>query len=135
MAGNINHKNFANTPPCAGIAPVLLAADLTKTASFYSHLGFSVSRSKLSRRLRVERDGFSLFFFEEPCGTEKPVLTGTIYVFPESVDALAQEWQGKIDILWGPELLPYGLYEFGFSDPDGYYLAFAECQPVASTEI
>jgi hypothetical protein len=36
------------------------------------------------------------------------------------------EWQGKIDFLWGPELMPYGLYEFGIRDPDGYHLSFAE---------
>lgn len=133
MAQNIDHSQFADNPRATGITPVLLAEDLKKTANFYSDLGFSISRSKLSRRLQVERDGFSLHFFEEPCRTEKPLLTGTIYVFLDSVDALAQEWQGKVDLLWGPELMPYGLYEFGFSDPDGYYLAFAERQPSAST--
>jgi hypothetical protein len=31
-----------------------------------------------------------------------------------------------VPFLWGPELMPYGLYEFGIADPDGYHLAFAE---------
>jgi hypothetical protein len=47
-------------------------------------------------------------------------------VFPESVDALAREWAGHVTFQWGPEQMPYGLYEFGIVDPDGYDLAFAE---------
>jgi hypothetical protein len=54
------------------------------------------------------------------------VLSGTIYVFPDSVDALAEEWRGSVDFVWGPDLMPYGLYEFGIADPDGYHFSFAE---------
>ena len=53
-------------------------------------------------------------------------MSGTIYFFPDSVDVLAEEWRDKVEFLWGPELMPYGLYEFGIADPDGYLLAFAE---------
>ena len=53
-------------------------------------------------------------------------MSGMIYIFAGSVDAFAAEWRGKVEFLWGPELMPYGLYEFGFADPDGYCLAFAE---------
>lgn len=113
------------------LVPALLATDLDRTAAFYAGLGFALEwpdgPERPARRLTVERDGFSLFFFNEPIGAlQHPVLSGTLYVFPDNVDALAAEWRGKVEFLWGPELMPYGLYEFGFTDPDGYCLAFAE---------
>ncbi len=113
------------------VVPALLSSDLARTAAFYSELGFAVERpdqgDQPPRRLGLERDGIYLFFFDEPTGpAQTPIMSGTIYVFPESVDALAEEWSGKVEFLWGPELMPYGLYEFGIADPDGYYLSFAE---------
>jgi catechol 2,3-dioxygenase-like lactoylglutathione lyase family enzyme len=113
------------------IVPALLSADLARTAAFYTGLGFSIDRSVVEpdppRNLALERDGFTLFFFSEPRGAVRtPTLSGTIYVFPDSVDALAREWTGRIAFSWGPELMPYGLYEFGLTDPDGYHIAFAE---------
>ena len=112
------------------VVPSLLSADLQRTAAFYRGLGFRVERpdgTEPARRLGLQRDGIYLFFFDEPIGpVREPVMSGTIYVFPESVDDLAREWRGKVAFAWGPELMPYGLYEFGIRDPDGYHLAFAE---------
>lgn len=113
------------------VVPALLSTDLARTAAFYTNLGFTPEwpdgTARPSHRLGFERDGIYLFFFDEPIGTAStPALSGTIYVFPESVDALVEEWCGKVPFLWGPELMPYGLYEFGIVDPDGYTLAFAE---------
>jgi catechol 2,3-dioxygenase-like lactoylglutathione lyase family enzyme len=113
------------------LVPALLSADLARTQTFYNKLGFTTEYPEgpqdRPRRLGLERDGIYLFFYDEPMGAHQtPALSGTLYVFPESVDALATEWKGKVDFLWGPELMPYGLYEFGFADPDGYHLAFAE---------
>jgi hypothetical protein len=49
-----------------------------------------------------------------------------LYFHPESVEALAAEWQGKVPFAWGPEVMDYGMREFGIRDPNGYYLAFTE---------
>jgi catechol 2,3-dioxygenase-like lactoylglutathione lyase family enzyme len=122
---------FAAADRRARLVPALLSADLERTAAFYTKLGFATEwtdgRNRPAHRLHFERDGICLFFFDEPLGSEKtPILSGTLYIFPDSVDALAGEWRGKVDFLWGPELMPYGLYEFGIADPDGYNLAFAE---------
>jgi len=113
------------------LVPALLCADLSRTRAFYNKLGFTSEypdgASQRPRRLGLERDGIYLFFYDEPIGAHKtPVMSGTLYVFPESVDALATEWQDKVKFIWGPELMPYGLYEFAIADPDGYHLAFAE---------
>ena len=44
----------------------------------------------------------------------------------DSVVALAEEWSGKVEFAWGPEVMEYGMREFGIKDPNGYYLAFTE---------
>lgn len=116
----------------ARVVPALLSTDLRRTEDFYRTLGFTTepvdSHDAPPTRLGLERDGIYLFFYTDPPhGTlTAPALSGTVYVFPESVDALAAEWRGKVPFLWGPVLMPYGLYEFGIADPDGYHFSFAE---------
>jgi catechol 2,3-dioxygenase-like lactoylglutathione lyase family enzyme len=126
----IKPKDLTNASRFARVVPTLLASDLKETTAFYANLGFAIKHmSGEAGRVKyfeVCRNGFSLYFFQEPIGVQRPFLTGTIYIFPESVDALAQEWLGKVELLWGPELSPRGLYEFGISDPNDYFLAFAE---------
>jgi hypothetical protein len=109
------------------VVPALLSTDLARTEEFYVRLGFTAEPVDGGRQ-GFERDGYFLFFFTEPPhGTPAtPAMSGTIYFFPDSVDELAEEWRGTVEFLWGPELMPYGLYEFGIADPDGYVLAFAE---------
>jgi hypothetical protein len=119
----------------ARVVPALLSTDLRRTSAFYLSLGFTAETvdddAEAPTRLGFERSGSYLWFFTEALsGTPvTPALSGTIYIFPESVDALAEEWRGKVPFAWGPELMPYGLYEFGIVDPDGYHLAFAERHP------
>lgn len=113
------------------VVPTLLSADLSRTRAFYLDLGFTaetVDDDDPPTRQGFERDGNYLFFYTQPPhGTPTtPQLSGTIYFFPDSVDLLAREWRDRVPFLWGPELMPYGLYEFGITDPDGYHLAFAE---------
>jgi len=113
------------------VVPSLLSTDLERTAEFYTGLGFAPlwldGGGRLSRFLVVSRDGIYITFFNEPLGSmQQPSLSGMIYTFPNSVDALAEEWRGKVEFLWGPDLMPYGIYEFAIADPDGYCVAFAE---------
>jgi hypothetical protein len=53
------------------------------------------------------------------------VCSGTFYIFPENVTALADELQGKVEFAWGPEVMDYGMREFAIKDPNGYFIAFA----------
>lgn len=60
-------------------------------------------------------------------------MSGTLHVFVDDVAALAAEFRAaKVAFAWEPEEMPYGLFEFGIRDPNGYYLAFA--QPGPATE-
>ena len=64
---------------------------------------------------------------EPPRGTPPmPVCSGTFYIYPANVDALADELRGKIPFAWVPEVMDYGMLEFGIQDPNGYHVAFTE---------
>lgn len=109
----------------------LLVDDLVETVAFYCGLGFRITGEYGSDEgywAEVTRDDVSIQFFDtEPEGLpDKPVLSGTIYFFPDDVRALAEEWKDKVDFEWGPEVMPYGMLEFGIKDPNGYFLAFTE---------
>jgi hypothetical protein len=67
------------------------------------------------------------FHTEPPHGTPPtPVCSGTFYIFPENVAALAEELRGKVELAWGPEVMDYGMNEFAVQDPNGYFIAFTE---------
>ena len=53
-------------------------------------------------------------------------MSGTLYLYPDNVDALADELRGKVAFAWGPETMDYGMREFAVQDPNGYYIAFTE---------
>lgn len=113
----------------ARLVPSLLVSDLASSLAFYQGLGFIVSgRSEDDGWAEVSRDGVRLWLHTgAPQGTPTaPVCSGTLYITPVDVEALADEWAGRVRFGWGPEVMPYGLREFGLQDPDGYWLAFAE---------
>ena len=114
------------------IVPSLLCRDLAETLRFYCGvLGFEVTgcdRPEEPTWAEVRRDGVTLWFYAEaPEGSpSEPVASATLYFFPEDVRALAQDLEGRVAFEWGPEVMPYGMREFGIRDPNGYTLAFAE---------
>ncbi len=114
------------------LVPALLVRDMRATIAFYERLGFSVVGCHPDREsavwVEVKRDGVCLQFHAEPVGgtPSQPVCSGTFYIYPESVDRLAEELRGKVEFAWGPEVMDYGMREFGVKDPNGYYLAFTK---------
>ena len=115
----------------ARVTPSLLVRDLASTLQFHQRLGFAVTgRSEAGSPAwaEVRRDEAVIqFFTEAPHGVpDMPCLSGTLYFHPESVEALAAEWAGKVPFAWGPEVMPYGMRELAIQDPDGYFLAFTE---------
>lgn len=125
-------RTLAEAGRRARVVPALLSADLPRTRAFYLALGFTAEivegETESPTQQGFERDGNYLFFYTQaPHGTPTtPTFSGTLYFFLDSVDLLAHEWRDRVPFTWGPELMPYGLYEFGITDPDGYHLAFAE---------
>lgn len=114
------------------LVPALLVLDMEETLDFYRRLGFRLTGCHPDQSnpswAEVQRDSVVLqFHTEPPSGTPpSPVCSGTFYLFPESVAALASELQDRVAFAWGPEMMEYGMHEFGVQDPNGYYLAFTE---------
>jgi catechol 2,3-dioxygenase-like lactoylglutathione lyase family enzyme len=114
----------------ARVVPALLVRDLAKTLEFYTFLGFRTTSAVEPGSVWAEarRDSVVIQFHTEPPeGTPPtPIFSGTIYFYPDDVLALAEEFRDKVEFAWGPEVMEYGMREFGIRDPDGYYLAFTE---------
>jgi uncharacterized glyoxalase superfamily protein PhnB len=115
------------------VVPSLLARDLKQTLHFYQDvLGFRVSGTYPDSEnpcwAEVSRDGVDIMFHNAPPrGTlDAPVMSGTLYLYPNDVRKLADEYRGRVPFEWGPDVMVYGTREFGIRDPNGYYLAFAE---------
>lgn len=114
------------------LVPALLVKDMAETLAFYRDLGFELVGCHPDKHrptwAEVARDDVVLqFHTEPPSGTPSaPVCSGTFYIYPDSVAALAEELRGKMDFAWGPEVMEYGMREFGVRDPNGYFLAFTE---------
>lgn len=113
------------------VIPSLLARDLDATIEFYLRLGFELSGRHPEGEptwIELRRDGLCLQFHRHPPEgmPKEPALSGTLYAHPADVAALAEEWRGRVEFAWGPEVMEYGMREFAIRDPNGYFLAFTE---------
>jgi catechol 2,3-dioxygenase-like lactoylglutathione lyase family enzyme len=113
------------------IAPVLLSADVAKTAEYYHGvLGFEVVEHYGASEpfAALYRDGVEIIFVQAPFGQVEPnaLRFGAgydLYLDPEDVegvDLLHAEFASRgACILREPRLTPYGCYEFVVEDVDG----------------
>jgi len=114
------------------LVPALLVRDMRETLAFYQKLGFVLTgchpHQSNATWAEVKRDSVVLqFHTEPPHGTpSEPICSGTFYIYPESVAALADELRGTVEFAWGPEVMDYGMREFAVQDPNGYFIAFTE---------
>ncbi|NKB89236.1 MAG: hypothetical protein GKS06_13545 [Acidobacteria bacterium] len=122
----------------ARFVPSLLARDLHTTASFYAGLGFEIAgrypEEGAATWMELRHGALAIQFHAEPPVDTPPgpVMSGTLYVYGADVRTLADQVDGRIEFVWGPEVMDYGMFEFGVRDPDGYILAFAEPAPVSN---
>jgi catechol 2,3-dioxygenase-like lactoylglutathione lyase family enzyme len=115
------------------ILPCLLVSDMRKSLDFYigvlhfTQTGYYPIESE-PIRTEVRRDDVAIILYTEATrtGDMTPTLTGGLYIFPESVNRLADELRGRVPFAWGPDETEFGYREFAVRDPDGYTLVFAE---------
>jgi catechol 2,3-dioxygenase-like lactoylglutathione lyase family enzyme len=115
------------------ILPCLLVSDMRRALDFYIDvLGFTQTGyypiASEPVRTEVRRDDVAIVLYTDARrGEDKtPAFTGGLYIFPESIDPLVEELNGKVEFAWGPEVTETGYREFAIHDPDGYRLIFAE---------
>ena len=123
MPTNLGHR----------VLPCLLVSDMRESLEFYlEKLGFTQTGDYPIEsepiRTEVRRDDVAIVLYSEARrGEDKaPAFTGGLYIFPESVDRLADDLRDRVAFAWGPENTEAGLREFAIRDPDGYTLIFAQ---------
>ena len=115
------------------IVPALLVSDMRESLEFYiERLGFVQTGyypiESNPAQTEVRRDGVAIILVTEAphARSDTPSLTGALYIFPDTVDRLAEELRGKVPFEWGPHNTEFGLRELAVRDPNGYLLVFAE---------
>lgn len=113
------------------VTAILKTTDVVATIDWYRRVGFEVRDvfpdTEAPTWCEVARDGLVLQFLGgETPWPEDPTFTGTIYVYPESVDALYEEIRQHTEPAWGPEDREWGARELGLRDPNGYFLTFTQ---------
>ena len=118
--------------PADRVTAILKSNDVTATVAWYRGIGFQVREvfpdEAAPTFCEVARDGVVLRFLgaDDAPWPEPPTFTGTIYLYPQSVDRLAEQIRGHTEPAWGPEDREWGDRELGLRDPNGYYLTFTE---------
>jgi catechol 2,3-dioxygenase-like lactoylglutathione lyase family enzyme len=121
-------SNFGNR-----VLPCFLVSDMRRSLAFYLdtlrfvQTGYYPIESE-PIRTEVRRDDVAIILYTEQ-GHERdqaPMFTGALYLFPQGIDRVADEFRGKVPFAWGPEDTEFGIREFAIRDPDGYTLVFAE---------
>jgi catechol 2,3-dioxygenase-like lactoylglutathione lyase family enzyme len=115
------------------VLPCLLVSDMRRSLDFYvdvlcfTQTGYYPIESE-PIRTEVRRDGVAIILFTEAFhgNFSAPALSGALYLFPESVERLADELRAKVPFAWGPQETDFDMREFAIQDPDGYTLVFAE---------
>ena len=116
------------------VQPMLHVRSLDRTSHFYCDvLGFEVEGTwpaDAPTWCALVNGPARLMCTCDPAeGAPVPSLTGSIYLYPEDVDALwAALPEGTVTVR-APEDQPWGMRELALEDPDGYLLKLG--QPVA----
>ncbi|MDR6990997.1 VOC family protein [Luteimonas sp. 3794] len=105
---------------------LLRCTDLERTRAFYAALpGFDASASA-GDTLTITGHGARLVFTAADLWSRAPTLTGTLYFTVDDIDACFAQVQGRAQLAWSLQDMPYGAREFGIVDCNGYILAFQQ---------
>ena len=105
---------------------LLRCTDLERTRAFYTALpGFTAAPST-GDTLTITGHGARLVFTAADLWHRAPTLTGTLYFTVADIDAAFAQTQGRAQLAWTLQDMPYGAREFGIVDCNGYILAFQQ---------
>lgn len=114
------------------LSPILWTKNLQETISFYETvLGFK-SRSNFSNFAALCRDNAEIMFVVptgEPDDNDffpKPLLTGSIYIFTQDVNAFWELVKDKATIKSAICDREYLMRDFSITDNNGYEIVFGE---------
>ncbi len=113
------------------VAAILKTLDMQSTIEWYVAAGFELTgrhpAEGAATWCEVHRDGLVLQFLAgDTPWPEPPAMTGTLYVYPPSVQGVYDEIKDRVIPSWGPEVREWGTRELGLRDPNGYFITFTE---------
>ena len=110
--------------PTHTLTAILPCNDLDKSETFYNRLGFARAERAAaghddSYRILFDAKGAQLHLTQAVEGWLIPGRNPFgLYLYTETIDALAAEFARELVGKRGPEHKPWGMYEFALSDPD-----------------
>jgi uncharacterized glyoxalase superfamily protein PhnB len=112
------------------LTPMLWTSDLKATVAFYQ-LQLSFEISELNEEwgwCHMRKDGVDFMFAvpNEHTPYEKPVFTGTFYIYTDDIDELWEKVKDTPHIYYPIENFEYGMREFAIKDNNGYILQFGK---------
>ena len=113
--GLVSRRRIAVTISQSAV-PIIPCNDLDESQRFYERLGFAVTANYSARGYMILRrpDGAIVHLSQAEPGWVDPDRNAyAIYLYAQDVDELAAAFRCK------SELRPWGLREFGVSDPNG----------------
>lgn len=108
---------------------MLQVDNMDDTIRYYQDiLGFKCAARMENEWASVERDDISIMFscrYGEKVD-QKPTMTGSIYIYTNSVDEIWTELKDRAKISYPIETFDYGMKEFAVVDFNGYLLQFGQ---------
>lgn len=114
------------------LSPILWTKNLQETISFYETVFGFKSRSNFPNFAALCRDNAEIMFVVptgEPDDNDffpKPLLTGSMYIFTQDVDALWELVKDKATIKSAICDREYLMRDFSITDNNGYEIVFGE---------
>lgn len=116
-----------------GLTPMLETSDVSATVKYYQGiLGFEIVETLGEGRSMhwacVRHGPVVLMFISRDKRSDQPhpVLTGSLYIYTDDVEALWRELKPKAKIESPLTTSNYGMREFGLRDNNGYLLRFGQ---------
>ncbi|MBI4853594.1 MAG: VOC family protein [Acidobacteria bacterium] len=115
------------------LTPMLETNDLIKTIKFYTEkLGFSCNGLYPNQEdpcwAMLNKDKVEIMFSLRNYHStiEKPIMTGSLYLYPDNVDEVWEELKDKVIVDYPIENFGYGMREFAIRDCNGYLIQFGQ---------
>jgi uncharacterized glyoxalase superfamily protein PhnB len=119
------------------ITPNLIVSDVERSLSFYRDaLDFSIVETVPQQApfvfVMLVRDGINLFLNAKETAQEAGMTIEVgrggvaLYIIVDGIGGLWKEMQARVPIAMALKTQFYGMTEFSVTDPDGYYITFAE---------
>jgi hypothetical protein len=105
---------------------LLRCNNLEETRRLYQFVPGFAAFGSADGTLTVDMEGNNLIFTPSGLWGHSTELSGTIYLSISAVDSYFSYLQGKVDVVWPIQDMPYGSREFGIKNCNGYHLAFQQ---------